>query len=130
MKKNIILLIFLAFTNIIANDISTYEIMFDELKTRREGLDQKQIFLLKDPFNFISEKKDSKKPNQEFVKYKLTGILSNKAKINGNWYFVNEQIDDYKIIGIKESSVMLRDKDKILELKLNEGNKNVKITYK
>ncbi|WP_139470566.1 hypothetical protein [Campylobacter armoricus] len=54
--------------------------------------------------------------------YSLQAIISNKAKINGKWYVLNDEIAEFKIVEIKDSSVVLIKKDKVVVLNLYDKN--------
>lgn len=54
--------------------------------------------------------------------FSLQAIISNKVKINGKWYALNDDIEGFKIVEIKNSQVVLIKEEKIMVLKLYEKN--------
>lgn len=53
-------------------------------------------------------------------KIKLMAVVNNKAYINEQWFNVNENIGEYKIMFISNSRVILNNGSKNIELSLNE----------
>ncbi|EAK0823398.1 hypothetical protein IO404_000444 [Campylobacter lari] len=54
--------------------------------------------------------------------FSLQAIVSNKVKINDKWYVLNDDIEGFKIVEIKNSQVVLIKEEKIMVLKLYEKN--------
>ncbi|EJV5919522.1 hypothetical protein [Campylobacter sp. IFREMER_LSEM_CL2151] len=54
--------------------------------------------------------------------FSLQAIVSNKVKINDKWYVLNDDIEGFKIVEIKNSQVILIKEEKIMVLKLYEKN--------
>lgn len=54
--------------------------------------------------------------------FSLQAIVSNKVKINDKWYILNDDIEGFKIVEIKNSQVILIKEEKIMVLKLYEKN--------
>lgn len=54
--------------------------------------------------------------------FSLQAIISNKVKINDKWYALNDDIEGFKIVEIKNSQVVLIKEEKIMVLKLYEKN--------
>ncbi|EAL4710867.1 hypothetical protein DO002_00620 [Campylobacter lari] len=54
--------------------------------------------------------------------FSLQAIISNKVKINDKWYALNDDIEDFKIVEIKNSQVVLIKEEKVMVLKLYEKN--------
>lgn len=52
--------------------------------------------------------------------FSLQAIISNKVKINDKWYALNDDIEDFKIVEIKNSQVVLIKEEKVMVLKLYE----------
>lgn len=52
----------------------------------------------------------------------MQAIISNKVKINDKWYALNDDIEGFKIVEIKNSQVVLIKEEKIMVLKLYEKN--------
>lgn len=62
--------------------------------------------------------------------YKLIGTMGDKAKINDRWYSLGDNIGSYKITKINEDSIIIANEYNDVEIKINQGNNNVIITYK
>ncbi|EAK0441050.1 hypothetical protein IO384_001291 [Campylobacter lari] len=54
--------------------------------------------------------------------FSLQAIVSNKIKINDKWYALNDYIDGFKIVEIRNSQVVLKKEEKIMVLNLYEKN--------
>lgn len=52
----------------------------------------------------------------------MQAIISNKVKINDKWYALNDDIEDFKIVEIKNFQVVLIKEEKVMVLKLYEKN--------
>lgn len=128
MKKILILAVFVAGVYA-APDMSAYEDKFNALSQKRVGLDDKDILSLKNPFpieelkSTISEEiKDT-----DLVGKELDAIIADRVRINKDWYKIGDNIGAFEIKEIKDKSVIIENEKKSLELKLKQGNKNVKI---
>jgi len=118
MKKLILFIAILCYAN------ETKEIlkMIDLLQTQK--ISYKPIKKLYNPF--INEEKQKIIsnnidfgyfiPKKEKKVYDLEIVFQNKVRINGKWYKNNDKIDQYKII-IKDESVYLKNKKKLIKLK-------------
>jgi hypothetical protein len=111
--------------------ISEYKNMFSKIKERRIGVEEKSIDDLKVEFiKSKSKKKDSKEvaEKKEEVAFNLQAILNRKAKINGKWYGLNDELSGMKVVAIKGNYVWL--KNRKFRKKLILGSKNEKISIK
>lgn len=74
------------------------------------------------------EPEPAPEPPKEFVKYKISGVVSNKAKINGVWYSVGDKIGDEYFRSINTKAIVLSDKDykDQREIKVERGLPNAK----
>lgn len=52
----------------------------------------------------------------------MQAIVSNKIKINDKWYALNDYIDGFKIVEIRNSQVVLKKEEKIMVVNLYEKN--------
>ncbi|CZE49182.1 hypothetical protein [Campylobacter geochelonis] len=113
-------------------DMSAYDQMFNDLSKNRAGLSNEQINKLKSPFPTIKQVESiatESKPNST-VGNTLNAILIDRVKVNEKWYKVGDYIGSYRIMEIKSKSIILSNEENNMELKLNQGNQNVVITYK
>jgi len=65
-----------------------------------------------------------KEPQDEF---NLTGIINNKAHINGQWVKVGEKIGSYTLVDIMDDSVYLKDGNKTKTVFFGNEDKKIKI---
>ena len=137
MKKFGIFLILAAslFGNEFEGEMKNYDEVFVKIKEQRKGLKSGEIVSLQDPFK-QNLPKATTKSDQNATTYShsrglmLKAILLNKANINGKWYKVGDMVDDYKIIGVQNSKVVIVKDDEKQELTLKNGSKNVGIKIK
>ncbi|OCX43140.1 hypothetical protein A7X81_07805 [Campylobacter ornithocola] len=54
--------------------------------------------------------------------FSLQAIISDKVKINDKWYALNDNIEGFKIVEIKNSQVILIKEEKVMVLNLYEKN--------
>ena len=116
-------------------EMKNYDEVFVKIKEQRKGLKSSEIVSLQDPFK-QNLPKATTKSDQNATSYSnsrgfmLKAILLNKANINGKWYQVGDMVDDYKIIGVQNSKVVIAKDDEKQELTLKNGSKNVGIKIK
>lgn len=134
MKK---IILFSLFSVLLCNaegiDKKLYDDKFNTLGKPRIGLSDDKITALKDPFYPLKPK--AKEGEVQVVVDKtfdlqLRGILGDKVKLNEAWYEIGDYIGSYQVVEIKENSVLVADGDNKIELKMNQGKKNVIISYK
>lgn len=111
-----------------------YDNLFDSINKKRYGLTNQTINRTKNPF-IVTKKavdinlSDANSTEALTPRYSLQAIINYKAKINGSWYRINDNINEYKLKRIKSRSVILDNAGSELELNLDKGRKNVKITF-
>lgn len=118
--------------NIAHEKMKTFDNLFELINQKRSGLLEKSISKTQNPFisNFhikIDEKNKTNKMTKNH--YKLNAIFDNRVHINNRWYVINEKIGTYTLTYIKNSSVILKNLDNEVELKLYKRNKNVAISH-
>ncbi|WP_229770955.1 hypothetical protein [Campylobacter portucalensis] len=111
-------------------DMSEYDNKFSNLQKTRVGLSDRDILSLTNPFIPKVSENNQTTQDSDLIGKNLEAIILNSAKINGVWYKLGDSIGSYELVNIKNKSVIIKNKEKELELKLNQGNKNVVITYK
>ena len=112
-------------------NIQKYDMIFEKIGKKRVGLSNGEIDKLKSPFvtqNILKiiKNKNIIKPKHRHI-LRLYGILNNKVKINKKWYTIGSKIDGYRLIEVKNSSVVLKRKRKKIELFLRKKNDKTKI---
>ena len=110
-----------------------YDDRFNTLSKPRIGLANDKISVLRDPFYPLKPKQKEGEAQVVVDKtfdFQLRGIMGNKVKLNESWYTLGDYIGAYQIAKINENSVVVVDGDNKVEIKMNQGKKNVIITYK
>ena len=113
-------------------EIQKYDMIFEKINEKRVGLSNSEINKIKSPFvtqNILKiiKNKNIIKPKHRNI-LRLYGILNNKVKINKKWYKIGSKIDGYKLVKVKNSSVVLKKKRKKIELFLRKKNDKIQIT--
>jgi len=107
----------------LGNETKTYDKIFEKISETRIGADTKKIDKLKNPFLVIyKKKKSSNAKKKRKIYYVLDGIFENRAKINGKWRKKYTRIGEYKLVRIKQRSVLLRNSNGTKELFIRKNN--------
>ena len=133
MKKSILFItfiVFLANLNAIANDnfkneIKKYDDLFKQIGEKRVGASNKRIDSIKNPFILVYKKNISLDGNTTLksrIIYTLNAIFNNKAKINGKWYKLNSNVNDYKLVKISSKSVIIKNEHSKKELFIRKSD--------
>ena len=101
-------------------------ILVDVLSTKKSKKSESYSFEIKTEFKkYYIKKKVNKENKTNIVKkkknknnFKLKAVVSDYVLINNMWYELNDKIGKYKIINIKEKSVILNYKENNMNLKL------------
>jgi hypothetical protein len=153
MKKYFIIVIITFFTLCLSsNELSWVDTQVEAIKPPRKGMNNSQINSIKSPFMFLNDKKNKRvytktksflsnkkikttqassnnnnialqKPTKPLV---LSAIINNSALINGQWYKVNDYIDNFKLSIVNRTSVVLSRGATKLVLSTSEINRNLK----
>jgi hypothetical protein len=117
----VILIIFITFVYLFANDSKEILKMIQILKNR--DFTYQEIVYIYNPFikNRVKEKKmETKQTVTDEIEYKtsyqLEAIFQNRVRINNVWYKNGDKLDKYIII-IGKNSVYLKDKNRLIRLK-------------
>ena len=131
--KNIIKisLLFICLNNLsFANEaykesVKEYDRFFQEIGEKRVGVDESIINSIKNPFIMKKVEVVVKDNNSTVVKkdiYNLSAIFDKKAKINGKWYKIGDEIGDFKLKMIKTRSVVIANEHYKKELFIRKSN--------
>jgi hypothetical protein len=60
----------------------------------------------------------------------ITSILNNKVFVNSHWYSVGDEVNGYKILQIREDSVLAKNSEKVVKLGIKRRDKIVKVEDK
>lgn len=114
------------------NEVKEYDTIFEKIAVKRVGVEAAAIDRIVNPFivtydngvNF--DDNVSQKPL-----YVLEATLNQRAKINGSWYTIHDQIDIFKLVKIKANSVTLQNETDRKEIFIRTNDEsNIKIFSK
>jgi len=132
--KNKILLILSLFllTNLsaiangdIKNKTKEYDKLFQQIGEKRIGVSNKKINEIQNPFIMANKKNivvDGNITTTHKIVYDLNAIFNDKAKINGEWYKLNNQIGDFKLVKIGSKSVIIKGEHSKKELFIRKSD--------
>lgn len=109
-----------------------YNDLINNITQPRAGLSEDQMNSVLDPFSMESQQsiRSNNETDIDSIVYKLSAVLADRAKINGRWYKLGDDIDAYKVDKISFSSVRLINQTEEINLKLtSKENKNVSISW-
>lgn len=112
-------------------NIQKYDAIFEQISTKREGPSDKELSRVPTPFvnrSLLKIIKDKNATKPKPIVLKLYGIFDDKANINKKWYKIKSKVYGYKLVKIKNTSVILKRKRKKLELFLRKKNDKIQIT--
>nr|WP_321266004.1 hypothetical protein [uncultured Sulfurimonas sp.] len=135
-----------------ANELSWVDTQVDAIKPPRQGMSDSEIATIKDPFVFyknrtakkykktkVNSKRYSgvknsttssgtsdKRLEQHSKPFILSAIINDSALINGEWYKVNESVDNFTLSSISRTSVVLTKGSGKLVLTTNDTKRNLK----
>lgn len=97
------------FADVAEDQIKEFDKYFTQISEKRVGIASSSIDTVKNPFLMLSAKEIAETNSTQIEKtYTLGAIFGKKAKINNEWYKLNGQVDDYKLILIKDKSVVIK----------------------
>jgi hypothetical protein len=146
MKKALLILALLV-NLLYANELAWVDEQIKAIKPPRVGLSSKEVYSLKDPFIFLSEKKATKKKNKKTLKkeskynykkrthtksyhFKLNAVMNKSALINNKWYKEGQYIKGYKIAKVHLNTVILMRGNKKITLTTKSEKTNLKFNKK
>jgi len=133
-NKTLLILFLFLLTNLgaIANDdiknkTKEYDKLFQQIGEKRIGVSNKKINEIQNPFIMADKKNilvDGNVTTANKIIYSLNAIFNDKAKINGEWYKLNNQIGDFKLVKIGSKSVIIRSEHSKKELFIRKSDVN------
>jgi hypothetical protein len=130
----------------LANELAWVDEQVEAIKPPREGISNKDISKLKDPFIFLHAKKTKKRARSPYRRYSkssskhriqthsskisLEAILNKSALINGKWYKESEKVYGYKLEKVNLQSVVLTRGKKQILLSTESKSNNLKFNNK
>ncbi len=113
-------------------NIEQYNMYFKKIAEQRVGLSDQELDRVSTPFVDKKILKIIKDKNAtEVIKpivFHLYAILNDMVRINDKWYKLGSKVYSYRIVKIKNNSVILRNKRKKIELFLRKKDDKIKIT--
>ncbi len=113
-------------------NIEQYNMYFKKIAEQRVGLSDQELNRVSTPFvdkkilKIIKDKNVTE--NIKPIIFHLYAILNDTVRINDKWYKLGSKIYSYRIIKIKNNSVILKNKRKKIELFLRKKDDKIKIT--
>jgi len=111
--------------------IQRYNMIFDQISKKRIGPSDKTLSSVPTPFvnqNILKIIKDKNATKRKPIILRLHGIINKTVRINNKWYKLNSKVYGYRLVKIKNLSVILRRKRKRIELFLRKKNDKIKFT--
>jgi len=146
MKKLILISLLFLSTHILANELAWVDEQVEAIKPPREGVSNRDISKLKDPFIFLHAKKAKKRARSPYRRYSkksskhrvqthsskisLEAILNKSALINEKWYHEGEKVYGYKLEKVNLQSILLTRGKKQILLSTETKSKNLKFNNK
>ncbi len=109
-----------------------YDKIFQEISKKRIGVPNGLLNRIHSPFvsNIVykSIKNRISSVKRKRIIFTLYGIFNNEAKINKKWYKIKDKVYGYRLIRIKNNSVVLKNKRKKIELFLRKKDEKIEFT--
>ncbi len=114
------------------NEVKEYDTIFEKIAVKRVGVEAAAIDRIVNPFIVTYDNSVNFDDNvSQKPLYVLEATLNQRAKINGSWYTIHDQIDIYKLVKIKANSVTLQNETDRKEIFIRTNDEsNIKIFSK
>lgn len=104
---------------------------FKAISAKRNGLAQAEILSAQSPF-IKTKIDDANKQNIEILTQnsstpKLNSIIANRAKINGKWLKIGEEIDGYKLVMVDQNFATLEYQNTKITLTTKDSDVVIKV---
>ena len=150
MKSLFIILPFLLFGHLSANELQWVDEQIKAIKPPRTSISKAKINSIKNPFIFLKKKakKEAKlktksvissnnpkksttavsrnKISKQTTSFSLTAIINKSALINGKWYKLQSKVGKYTLSKVDRTSVILKYKKKELLLSTRAKTRKLK----
>ena len=116
----------------LGNEVKEYDRIFEKIAEKRIGIEVLKIEKLDNPF-IVTGSGNESESNESSVQpvYFLEATFDQKAKINGSWYTIKEQINTWKLVKINRNSVILQNEIEKKEIFIRtKDESNIKIFSK
>jgi hypothetical protein len=110
----------------VSSKTDEYDKLFTQISKKRIGASSQDINKVENPFimerNIVIDVNSSTAKAQTI--YKLNAIFDKKAKINGQWYKLNSEIDNFNLASIGKNSVIIKNEHSKKELFIRKSDDN------
>ena len=116
----------------LSNEVKEYDRIFEKIAEKRIGIEVLKIEKLDNPF-IVTGSGNESESNESSVQpvYFLEATFDQKAKINGSWYTIKDQINTWKLVKINRNSVILQNETEKKEIFIRtKDESNIKIFSK
>ncbi len=116
----------------LGNEVKEYDRIFEKIAEKRIGIEVLKIEKLDNPF-IVTGSGNESESNESSVQpvYFLEATFDQKAKINGSWYTIKDQINTWKLVKINRNSVILQNEIEKKEIFIRtKDESNIKIFSK
>lgn len=116
----------------LGNEVKEYDRIFEKIAEKRVGIEIEKIDKIDNPFIVTGSgnDSDSNDSNTQPI-YLLEATFDQKAKINGSWYTIKDQINIWKLVKINRNSVILQNETEKKEIFIRtKDESNIKIFSK
>lgn len=116
----------------LGNEVKEYDRIFEKIAEKRVGIEVEKIDKIDNPFIVTGSgnDSDSNDSNTQPI-YFLEATFDQKAKINGLWYTIKDQINTLKLVKINRNSVILQNETEKKEIFIRtKDESNIKIFSK
>lgn len=116
----------------LGNEVKEYDRIFEKIAEKRVGIEIEKIEKIDNPFIVTGSSNDSEsnESNAQPI-YLLEATFDQKAKINGSWYTIKDQINIWKLVKINRNSVILQNETEKKEIFIRtKDESNIKIFSK
>ena len=116
----------------LGNEVKEYDRIFEKIAEKRIGIEVLKIEKLDNPF-IVTGSGNESESNESSVQpvYFLEATFDQKAKINGSWYTIKDQINTWKLVKINRNSVILQNEIEKKEIFIStKDESNIKIFSK
>jgi len=116
----------------LGNEVKEYDRIFEKIAEKRVGIEILKIEKLDNPF-IVTGSGNESEGNDSTVQpvYLLEATFDQKAKINGAWYTIKDQINTWKLAKINRNSVILQNETEKKEIFIRtKDESNIKIFSK
>lgn len=108
------------------NKMVKYDKLFAQIGEKRIGVLNSKIEAIKNPFIVTKTPIEDNNKTVQIIRptYILNAIFDTRAKINAQWYRLNSEIDDFRLVSIRARSVVIKNEHSKKELFIRKSDDN------